>query len=344
MEEKEGFERFVEGVLRKVSKYLPLRREDFQRVFESYSGYYYEFAKGRVRRSSLLAKGVLEVIDAEDRVWLPGDVCAVVRCTRVHARGSGYNAILYIDVHGVRIAPPGAQGGERVEAPEAPQPAPEAPPPEPRVFGSELLEKVLELSLDDPRAFADLEDVFSALRDPDFDTEYSYELGVALSGRVRAALRGEADEYERWVRREGVLERALVLMFKEYVKAREAGAGLKDVYGLRRYLDRVAAAFEALSRLAARGDLKRLYADLAALADRLAGFAYALDTDSFFEALNTAVERGLAHPLALHVELLRLEDDRLRERFYEAWKRERLGLVLWGFEVVEGQAGGGDGA
>jgi hypothetical protein len=336
MEERERFERFVEGVLRKVSKYLPLRREDFQRVFESYSGYYYEFSEGKVRRSSLLVKGVrIEVVDAEDRVWLPGDVSARVKCTRVHARGRGYNVILYIDVHSVRIAPPEAQGGERgaVEAPA------EAPPPEPRVFGSELLEKVLELSLDDPRAFADLEDVFSALRDPDFDTGYSYDLGVALSGRVRAALRGEADRVERWVRRERVLERALVLLFKEYVKAREA----KDVYGLRRYLDGVAAAFEALSRLSAREDLKRLYSDLAAFTDRLAAFAYALDTAAFFEALSTAVALGLAHPLALHVELLRLEDDRLLAKFYEAWKRLRSWRVELDQELQVGAepCGGG---
>jgi hypothetical protein len=199
------------------------------------------------------------------------------------------------------------------------------------------------MSLDDPRAFAEIQDIFRALRDPDFDTEYSYELGAALSGRVRAALRGEADEYERWVRREGVLERALVRLFKEYVEAREAGAELKDVYGLRRYLDSAAAAFKALSRLSAREDLKRLYSDLAAIADRLCAFAYSLRADSFVIALNTAVERGLVHPRALHVELLRLENDRLRERFYEAWKRERRGLVLWDFEEVE-ESGGGDGA
>jgi hypothetical protein len=342
MEEKEGFERFVEGVLRKVSKYLPLRREDFQRVFESYSGYYYEFTKGRVRRSSLLAKGVrIKVVEAEDRVWMLGDVSAVVRCTRVHARLGGHDVLLHIDVHEVKLEPP-AQGGERgaVEAPA------EAPPPEPRVFESGILEGLFELSVKDWRAFRELEDVFSALRDPDFDTEYSYDLGSALSGRLRAALRGEADEYERWVRREGVLERALVRLFKEYVKAREAGAELKNVYGLRRYLDRASAAFEALSRLAAREDLKRLYSDLAAVADRLCAFAYSLLTDSFVEALNTAVERRLVHPLALHVELLRLEDDRLRERFYEVWKRERFGLVLWDFEEVEDQAGacGGGGS
>jgi hypothetical protein len=107
-------------------------------------------------------------------------------------------------------------------------------------------------------------------------------------------------------------------------------------------LDRVAAAFDALSRLAAREDLKQLYSNLAAFADRLAGFAYALDADSFFEALNTAVERGLAHPLALHVELLRLEDDRLLQQFYEAWKR----LESWRVELdrvgAEPCGGGGE--
>jgi len=187
-----------------------------------------------------------------------------------------------------------------------------------KLFNSELLEKLFEMSMEDPHAFADLEDVFSALRDPDFGTEYAYYLGVALSGRVRAALRGEADRVERWLRRERVLERALVHLFEEFVNARTRFQ--IHVYGLRQYLDRVAAAFAALSRLAVREDLKQLYSNLAAFADRLAGFAYALDSDSFFEALNTAVERGLAHPLALHVELLRLEDERLLARFYEAWK------------------------
>lgn len=190
-----------------------------------------------------------------------------------------------------------------------------------KLFNSELLEKLFEMSMEDPHAFADLEDVFSALRDPDFGTEYAYYLGVALSGRVRAALRGEADRVERWLRRERVLERALVHLFEEFVNARTRFQ--IHVYGLRQYLDRVAAAFAALSRLAVREDLKQLYSNLAAFADRLAGFAYALDSDSFFEALNTAVERGLAHPLALHVELLRLEDDQLRARFYEAWKCAR---------------------
>ena len=190
-----------------------------------------------------------------------------------------------------------------------------------KLFNSELLEKMFKMSMEDPHAFADLEDVFSALRDPDFGTEYAYYLGVALSGRVRAALRGEADRVERWLRRERVLERALVHLFEEFVNARTRFQ--IHVYGLRQYLDRVAAAFAALSRLAVREDLKQLYSNLAAFADRLAGFAYALDADSFFEALNTAVERGLAHPLALHVELLRLEDDQLRARFYEAWKCAR---------------------
>jgi hypothetical protein len=198
-----------------------------------------------------------------------------------------------------------------------------------KLFNSELLEKMFKMSLKDPRAFDDLEDIFQALRDPDFDTGYSYELGVAFSGCVRAALRGEADRVVRWVRRERVLERALVWLFKDFIETGFKG----HVYGLRRYLDRVAAAFEALSRLAAREDLKRLYSDLAVLTDRLAAFAYALDTDSYVETLNTAVERGLAHPLALHVELLRLEDDQLRARFYEAWKKRRIGFALRGWQV-----------
>jgi hypothetical protein len=209
-----------------------------------------------------------------------------------------------------------------------------------KLFNSELLEKLLEMSMEDPRAFADLEDVFSALRDPDFGTEYSYDLGVALSGRVRAALRGEADRVERWVRRERVLERALVHLFGEFVVYRHTRF-MVHIYGLRQYLDRVAAAFDALSRLAAREDLKQLYSNLAAFADRLAGFAYALDTDSFFEALNTAVERGLAHPLALHVELLRLEDDQLRARFYEAWKEAPWAQPCLSAVPVELCCGGG---
>jgi hypothetical protein len=65
-----------------------------------------------------------------------------------------------------------------------------------KLFNSELLEKMFKMSMEDPRAFGDFEDVFSALRDPDFGTEYAYYLGVALSGRVRAALRGEADRVE----------------------------------------------------------------------------------------------------------------------------------------------------
>jgi hypothetical protein len=209
---------------------------------------------------------------------------------------------------------------------------------EAKLFNSELLEKLFEMSMEDPRAFGDLEDVFSALRDPDFGTEYSHDLGAALSGRVRAALRGEADRVERWVRRERVLERALVLLFEEFV---ERVRFMVHIYGLRQYLDRVAAAFDALSRLSAREDLKQLYSNLAAFADRLAGFAYALDTDSFFEALNTAVERGLVHPLALHVELLRLEDDQLRAKFYEAWKRPGLNLVACRMCPWSSAGGGG---
>jgi len=208
-----------------------------------------------------------------------------------------------------------------------------------KLFNSELLEKLFEMSMEDPHAFADLEDVFSALRDPDFGTEYAYYLGVALSGRVRAALRGEADRVERWLRRERVLERALVHLFEEFVNARTRFQ--IHVYGLRQYLDRVAAAFAALSRLAVREDLKQLYSNLAAFADRLAGFAYALDSDSFFEALNTAVERGLAHPLALHVELLRLEDDQLRARFYEAWKEAPWAQPCLSAVPVELCGGGG---
>ena len=39
-----------------------------------------------------------------------------------------------------------------------------------KLFNSEVLEKLLE-SMEDPHAFADLEDIFQALRDPDFGTE-----------------------------------------------------------------------------------------------------------------------------------------------------------------------------
>ena len=201
--------------------------------------------------------------------------------------------------------------------------------------GARIQKELVELAAKDWRAYDALKNIFQALRDPDFDTSYSYDLGVALSGRLRAALSGEADEYEKWVRRVSALERALVHLFKEYVKAREAGRELEHVHGLRRYLDRVHAAFETLSRLAPRGEHRRLYADLAAVADRLAGFAYALDTDSFFEAVDTAVERGLARPLALRVELLRLEDNRLLTKFYEEWKRRgQQGLTLWGSSLA----------
>jgi hypothetical protein len=37
MEEREKVERFLVEAIRKASEYLPLRVEDFQRVFESYS-------------------------------------------------------------------------------------------------------------------------------------------------------------------------------------------------------------------------------------------------------------------------------------------------------------------
>jgi hypothetical protein len=113
---------------------------------------------------------------------------------------------------------------------------------------------------------------------------------------LRAALRGTAGEYEEWVRGERVLERALALLFKEFSEANFKWRA----YSLRQYLDKVASAFKALSRLAAREDYRRLYAGIAAFADRLAVFAYALDTGSYVEALNAAVERGLVRPAALH--------------------------------------------
>jgi len=200
--------------------------------------------------------------------------------------------------------------GERVRAPHA-----------------ELLGRLVELSAQDWRAFRELEAIFSALRDPDIGVcaGSAYYLGVALSGRLRAALRGTAGEYEEWVRGERVLERALALLFKEFSEANFKWRA----YSLRQYLDKVASAFKALSRLAA-------------FADRLAVFAYALDTGSYVEALNAAVERGLVRPAALHAELLRLGDERLVKLFYEEWRKGRM-LVLWGWQVELPQAAAGRG-
>jgi len=84
---------------------------------------------------------------------------------------------------------------------------------EAKLFGNSVLEAAARSSADDfGRAYF----VFRALRPPDIDLLSAVLLGDAFTERILAALHGRMAEEER-LRRERVLERALVALFRDYV-------------------------------------------------------------------------------------------------------------------------------
>ena len=196
--------------------------------------------------------------------------------------------------------------------------------------GAKLFDNlVLEAVRSNAGDFGRVHFVFRALRPPDVDLTSAALLGDAFTERILAALHGEVEREEERLRRERVLERALVALFRDYV-----GGGFEaHHYAFFRYLWSVEGAFRALSEMALREEHRHLYSDLAAVASPLTAFAAARDLRHYFEAVHRALERALVDWQALCAELAQLSEN-AREIFLTLFKKH-VGVELC--------CGGGDG-
>ena len=192
---------------------------------------------------------------------------------------------------------------------------------EAKLFGNVVLEAAARSSADDfGRAYF----VFRALRPPDIDLLSAVLLGDAFTERILAALHGRVAEEEERLRREKVLERALVALFRDYL----SGSFEVYHYAFFRYLWSVESAFRALSEVALREEHRHLYSDLAAVASPLTAFAAARDLRHYFEAVRRALERALVDWRELCAELAQLNED-AREIFLALFKKY-VGVELCG--------------
>jgi len=171
--------------------------------------------------------------------------------------------------------------------------------------------------------------VFRALRPPDIDLLSAVLLGEAFTERILAALHGEVEREEERQRRERVLERALVALFRDYL----SGGFEAHHYAFFRYLWNLELALRALSEMALREEHRHLYSDLAAVASPLTAFAAARDLRHYFEAVHRALERALVDWRALRAELAQLSEN-AREIFIALFEKH-VGAGLC--------EGGGDG-
>jgi hypothetical protein len=126
------------------------------------------------------------------------------------------------------------------------------------------------------------------------------------------------------LRREKVLERALVALFRDYL----SGSFEAHHHALFRYLWSVESALRALSEVALREEHRHLYSDLAAVASPLAAFAAARDLRHYFEAVHRALERALVDWRELCAELAQLNEN-AREIFLALFKKY-VGVELCG--------------
>jgi hypothetical protein len=193
-----------------------------------------------------------------------------------------------------------------------------------KLFDNAVLEAVRANAGD----FGRVHFVFRALRAPDIDLLSALLLGEAFTERILAALHGRVAEEEERQRRERVLERALVALFRDFL----SGAFEAHHYAFFRYLWSVENALRALSEVALREEHRHLYSDLAAVASPLTAFAAARDLRHYFEAVHRALERALADWQALCAELAQLSEN-TREIFLALFKK-CVGVEL---------CGGGDG-
>ena len=181
-----------------------------------------------------------------------------------------------------------------------------------KLFDNAVLEAVRSNAADFGRVYF----VFRALRPPDVDLTSAVLLGGAFTERILAALHGEVEREEERQRRERVLERALVALFRDYL----SGGFEAHHYAFFRYLWSVELALRALSEVALREEHRHLYSDLAAVASPLTAFAAARDLRHYFEAVRSALERALADWRELRAELAQLNED-AREIFLALFEK-----------------------
>jgi hypothetical protein len=181
-----------------------------------------------------------------------------------------------------------------------------------KLFDNAVLEAVRSNAGD----FGRVHFVFRALRPPDSDLLSAVLLGDVFAERILAALHGRVAEEEERQRRERVLERALVALFRDYL----TGGFEAHHYAFFRYLWSVELALRALSEAALREEHRRLYSDLAAVASPLTAFAAARDLRHYFEAVRSALERALVDWRELRAELAQLNES-AREMFLALFEK-----------------------